>query len=163
MRRSTWLLLTLVAAACGKGEGFTGDPKAGGWSMKEGAVTSDTCKVSALPSGDGPFTLVFDGAKLTIDPHDGYPVFECSYDRGAFDCPSRLRREVDLERESGGLLKGVLTLNVAIHGNFTSATTLTGTEKGDVACTGSGCSAAATFYATSFPCAVSKAITAKAD
>ncbi len=162
MRRSTWILL-LLAAGCGRGEGFSGTPQVGGWSMKEGAVASDTCKVSALPSGDGPFTLAFDGTKLTIDPKDGYPVFECAYERGAFDCPSRLRREVDLAKESGGFLEGTLTLNVAIQGNFTSATTLTGTEKGDVACTGSGCSAAASFYGTAFPCAVSKAITAKAD
>ena len=151
-------LIALMPIACGGGI-YT--PKPGTWQFLEGAVQSDTCKLSPTPSeGNGSFTLALKTGGFTIDPGDAYDGFDCAQTGNDYTCPSRLRGEVDLASATGGVLQGTLKLNVAISGSFSSEVATAGTETGSIDCTGTGCATAASTAKTTFPCSTTRAFTA---
>jgi len=148
-------LATFGLVGCGGGVLIV--PLVGAWEFTEGTIVTDTCKITPVPSeGNGTFQLATKVGGFTIDPQDGSPLFDCAQVGNTYTCPSRLSATVDLGAQSGGLLSGTLKVNVKLGGSLTTDSATTGVETADVSCEGSGCSAAASYFSTAFPCMVSR-------
>ncbi len=135
--------------AAGDGDGDGGEsPRDGLWNYYDGGVQENTCGSDDL-KGDNDLTFEVmnnGGAVFTIAQNDPYEDFDCNKTGSDFNCPQRLKGEAPIANTDI-----VLEYSVEIDGTLQSATSMSGTQRFDIVCTGSQCSLASTLGYT-FPC-----------
>ncbi len=139
----------------GDGGGSGDAPEEGTWLYEETGGTTNTCDfLEDISNGWGDFTITHDGAgAFTITPGDETDPFPCTYGGGTFACPGRLVDEISSGASS-------LSVTVRVEGSVDSATALSGSQLGEVTCTGPDCATAETLLMTTFPCAFEVPFTA---
>jgi hypothetical protein len=146
--RCTVFLLVLASAGCAV------EPVTGTWTYDDQTPSGCGTGASYVRDEDGLFELRSQGdGTFTVDPGGGGESFDCQLDGDSYDCPKRLSRTIELSDALAGL-DGTARVHVSIAGQFESSESATGTQTGELDCSGSGCAVAASQLGASFPCSV---------
>lgn len=166
MSRLAYLVLSFAIAACGSTTGGPGpgdvdaagtrgsdggptgnaSPRAGAWQYNEVTPVSSTCPTNTPTIENGTFVIdQVQPGSFHIIPDDGTDPFTCTLASGSFDCPDRGTATEDLRPGLDALVLAHATAN----GSFSADVHGSGRQEATVTCTGTQCSALA-----SFPCTI---------
>lgn len=120
---------------------------------------TDTCN-AGTGYGLGTYELINHGdGSFTVQPSNQETPFKCDLEGGgAFSCS----RTASVTDDTMGLDVEVRA-TVSVEGELSSSTQASGTQVGDVTCTGSDCATVESVLQVSFPCRVEEDFTTRRE
>ncbi|MBA2661876.1 MAG: hypothetical protein H0U74_06245 [Bradymonadaceae bacterium] len=139
--RCLCLLLPLTLFGCSEFEG----PESGTWRYTAVTPVRNDCNWNTATNPPGDFAIVNNGDTFRVTPEDDNPQFDCSLDGYGYTCSERIAGSYS----EGG---STLTWKVDAKGTFIDERSGSGSQTGQVTCSGSACPSVAQLLNTTFPC-----------